>query len=39
MHLHAQSIGVVTAYALLKLHDRMHYKLEGADWRVNRLAP
>jgi pyridoxamine 5'-phosphate oxidase len=22
-----------------RLHDRMHYKLEGAEWRVNRLAP
>lgn len=22
-----------------RLHDRMHYKLEGLEWRVNRLAP
>jgi pyridoxamine 5'-phosphate oxidase len=22
-----------------RLHDRMHYKLAGANWRVNRLAP
>ena len=22
-----------------RLHDRMHYKLEGNQWRVNRLAP
>jgi pyridoxamine 5'-phosphate oxidase len=22
-----------------RLHDRMHYKLAGSEWRVNRLAP
>ena len=22
-----------------RLHDRIHYKLDGADWHVNRLAP
>ena len=22
-----------------RLHDRMHYKLEGQEWRINRLAP
>ena len=22
-----------------RLHDRMHYKLEGLEWRINRLAP
>jgi pyridoxamine 5'-phosphate oxidase len=22
-----------------RLHDRIHYKLEGSSWKIHRLAP